>query len=212
MLLFNNLYELLFIIPAFLVAITVHEYAHGRASTALGDPTPKMSGRLSLNPLKHLDFLGTLMILLVGFGWAKPVPVNPNYYRNPRRGMALVGLAGPFTNFATAIIVGRLGSFVLGFFTGGGLIPLLLVTFFEMTVIINVILGSFNLVPIPPLDGSKVLAYFIPDHMLRTYWKIEQYGILILLMVLFFFREGLWRMLGPVANFVLNIAGLPSAF
>ncbi len=196
-------FEIFYRIPALLVGITVHEYAHGRVSDALGDPTPRWSGRLSLNPIHHLDLVGSLMILLVGFGWAKPVPVNPNYYRNPRRDMMLVGLAGPLTNFATAILAGRLGSLLLGGVAGGAFLP-----FIEWIVLINVALGIFNLLPIPPLDGSKVLAYFVPARSLPAYWQLERYGMLILLVVVFVFGGLLWGMLEPIFRLMLALAGL----
>lgn len=203
---------LLYRIPALLVAITVHEYAHGRVSEAFGDPTPRWSGRLSLNPIRHLDMLGSLMILLVGFGWAKPVPVNPNYYKNPRRDMALVGLAGPITNFVTAIILGRLGFFFLTGPLGSSDLAPILGDFLIWIVLINIALGLFNLVPIPPLDGSKVLAYFVPDRLLPAYWQLEKYGILILLLVLFVSGNILWQILTPLMRFVLGVAGLGGQF
>lgn len=201
--LFNPL-DIIYRIPALLIAITVHEYAHGRVSQALGDPTPGRSGRLSLNPIHHLDPIGSLMILLVGFGWAKPVPVNPNYYKNPRLGMAIVGLAGPVSNFVSAIVLGRLGSFFINAPFGSMIEP-----FLFWLVAINVILGVFNLIPIPPLDGSKLLAYFIPERSLNAYWQFERYGILVLVAVLFFFGTAMWSVLTPVVNFILGATGLP---
>ncbi|MHB0975653.1 MAG: site-2 protease family protein [Candidatus Aquicultorales bacterium] len=163
-----------------------------------------MSGRLSLNPIKHLDILGLLMILFAGIGWAKPVPVNPYYYKNPRRDMALVGLAGPAANFATAFVIGRVGMFLLANPAFAGL-----ETFVFYGAYINIILGFFNLVPIPPLDGSKIIAYFIPDRFLNTYWKLEKYGILLVFLLVFIFGRVLWGVLTPLVNLMLGIAGIP---
>ena len=158
----NYLYR----IPALLLALTFHELAHGWIAYRLGDDTAKSHGRLTLNPLAHIDPIGLLALFLVGFGWAKPVPVNPLYFKGDRqRGMLLVGLAGPVTNFILAFIT----LFIIGALpTAIGAVPHIqgiLVTTFRY----NVLLGVFNLLPIPPLDGSKVLAYFLPRSFLQTY-------------------------------------------
>src|SRR5574340_1679150 len=178
----------------FIPAVVLHEVAHGYVSYRLGDPTAKMQGRLSLNPLKHIDPFGTVLLPLLLwltrmpiFGYAKPVPINPHYYRDYRKGMLLTGLAGPATNLTLAVISGlvvRLLAFmahsiavtsVSGALTPFGWVLNALYYF----ALINLVLMFFNLIPIPPLDGSRVLPVFLSDRALLTYHKIEQYGIVI---------------------------------
>lgn len=177
---------LIYTAPATLLAISAHEFAHGLVSYWLGDPTPKRDGRLSLNPLHHLDLLGTICMLVFRFGWAKPVKVNPQYYKNPKQGMALTALAGPVMNLILAFLF--LGIFV-GLFhvtegsTEGMLGYLMLLA--QYTAIMNIGLGVFNLIPIPPLDGSKVLGIFLPQ---RTYFQLmryERYGGLLMIVLLY---------------------------
>jgi Zn-dependent protease len=190
--------NLLYRIPALLIALTLHELAHGYVAYRLGDPTAKNHGRLTLNPLAHLDPLGTLALLFVGFGWARPVPVNPHYLRGDRhRGMFLVGLAGPATNFLLAFI------FLYIFAAFPALlarphIPQIIYT----TFIINVYLGVFNLLPIPPLDGSRVLSYFLSPRARYSYNQWEQYGPLLLMLLIFLPIGFLQRVLVPLANMV----------
>jgi len=167
---------LLFFIPAALLAITIHEYAHGRMALAMGDPTAAMQGRLTLNPLAHLDPLGTIMILLAGFGWARPVPINPYRFNNYRQGLLKVSLAGPVANFILAF----LGVFLLKLI---GFHPFL-IQFFSAVVSLNIALGIFNLLPVPPLDGSKVLSSLLPSHLLGPYRQIEPYAPLVLIFLL----------------------------
>ena len=177
---------LIYTAPATLLAISAHEFAHGLVSYWLGDPTPKRDGRLSLNPLHHLDLVGTICMLVFRFGWAKPVKVNPQYYKNPKQGMALTALAGPVVNLILAFLF--LGIFV-GLFhvtegsTEGILGYLMLLA--QYTAIMNIGLGVFNLIPIPPLDGSKVLGIFLPQ---RTYFQLmryERYGGLLMIVLLY---------------------------
>lgn len=193
---------LIFRLPALLIAVTVHEYAHGRVAYALGDPTAKEHGRLSLNPIRHLDPIGSLMVVIFGFGWAKPVPVNPGYFKDPRRGMLLVGIAGPLTNFTAAFALGRL---VLPFVPTRGVAEILAVIVFQ-AVFINIALGIFNLLPIPPLDGSNVLAAFLPRAMLASYRAIERYGFIILILLLTVFGSGFQVVFGPVLEFMVRLA------
>ncbi len=169
------------------VAFSVHEFSHAWVAYRLGDPTAKNQGRLTLDPRKHLDVLGSLMVLAVGFGWAKPVPVNPYYLRNgPKAGMAMVAAAGPLSNLTLAIIAAipvRLG--MIGPSFTSGLIPspqLLLSTFISL----NVVLLVFNLLPIAPLDGFKVLAGLLPYPTSESFKKLEPAGPLILLLLVFF--------------------------
>ena len=183
-----SLQDLAFTIPAVLIAIVLHEWAHGFISYKLGDPNPKYDGRLSLNPLKHLDPMGTLCLLLFRFGWAKPVQVNPNYYKDKKMGMVLTALAGPVMNFIIAFITLFIMMAILKFkpdFFYNSILSYLFVVL-DYTAIMSIGLGVFNLLPIPPLDGSKVLLSFLPEKMYFGYMKYERYGMLILLVLLGF--------------------------
>jgi len=162
--------------PAILFCLTIHEYAHGLVALRLGDPTAKYAGRLTLNPFKHLDLIGTISLFLFRFGWAKPVPVNPSYFKNQKQGMMITSLAGPAANIIAAIGFGlilRLTDMVVTT-TNFAIIIL------EMFVFFNLILGIFNLIPIPPLDGSKIIYYLLPQTMAYQYAQLERYGIFIL--------------------------------
>lgn len=178
--------QLIYTVPAVLIAICLHEYAHGFVSHLCGDPTPKARGRLSLNPLHHLDPVGTLCLIFFHFGWAKPVVVNPNYYKNKKLGMVLVAIAGPLTNFILAFL-SMLGMGIILKTTGGyadGFIVNLF-TFLNYLAIINIGLGSFNLIPFPPLDGSKIVGALLPEDKYFAFMRYERYGqgILMLLLV-----------------------------
>ncbi len=177
-----------------LAAVTVHEVAHGLVAYKLGDPTAKAAGRLSLNPIKHLDFFGTLAFVLTqAIGWAKPVPVDPRNFKNPRRDMMWVALAGPLANFALAAFCALLlrifpyllyplslfGEQMLSFFGK----PLLLML--ALGVQLNVGLAVFNLLPVPPLDGSKILAGLLPRSLAYQYARLEPYGFILLLLLIF---------------------------
>ena len=165
------------------LTLPIHEFAHGFVADKLGDPTPRYQGRLSLNPLAHLDLVGSVCILLFGFGWAKPVGVNPNNFEKPKRDMALVALAGPASNlivaFISLAIIKVLSAFTLILF-----LPYV-ITFLLYIAQINISLAVFNLIPVPPLDGSRILGIILPD---RLYFKIMQYEryIYIGLMILLF--------------------------
>jgi Zn-dependent protease len=174
---------------AFLLALSFHELAHGAVSAKLGDPTPGWYKRLTLNPLAHLDPVGTAVFVLTsltssvtGFviGWAKPVPVDPRYYRDPRRGLTLVGLAGPGANLLLAFLFALPLRFRLVPAEGG-----LLGTFLLVNIVVNVGLAVFNLLPVPPLDGSKVLAGLLPQRRAAWLRQIETYGPFLLLLLLF---------------------------
>ncbi len=163
-----------------LLAICVHETAHGFAAYKLGDPTAKHDGRLSLNPLKHIDPIGALCMFFFGFGWAKPVGVNPNYFKNYKRDMALTALAGPLSNIILAY-VGML------FFVH--ICPLVensyFTQFFALLVTINIGLAIFNLIPIPPLDGSKIFLQFLPPKIYFEIMRYQQYGFIVLIVALY---------------------------
>jgi len=168
-----NLWGFAIKLPAILLAITVHEYAHGRAAAALGDPTARMRGRLTLNPLSHLDPMGFICLLLAGFGWAKPVPVNPAYFANPVRGMMLSSAAGPLVNLAAAVGGGILFR-LLG--SGEGLLYQIL----ALTIFYNVALALFNLLPVHPLDGSHVLKGLLPARLAIPFSRYDRalmYGL-----------------------------------
>ena len=174
-----NLSSMLLTLPIILLSLTVHEFAHAAVANALGDPTPRWEGRLTLNPLAHLDVFGTLSLIITRrFGWAKPVPINPAYFKNWRQGMALVGVAGPISNVFLAFL------FTLPFRLGIRL-PSYLDLICYFAVIINLGLASFNLIPIPPLDGSRLLLVFLRGKNLYVYQQLEQYGQFILLLLIF---------------------------
>lgn len=174
-------------IVTLLLAFTFHEFAHAATATALGDMTPKNHGRLTLNPLAHLDVMGTITLLFAGFGWAKPVPVNPYaVQRKTRAGMMLVSLAGPVMN----LLLGIVAAIPLRF----GWVPLTISTsaflpswgeFLLEFLSINLALFLFNLIPLSPLDGEKVITYFLPDHWAEFYDRIRPYSPFILLIILF---------------------------
>ena len=174
--------RLLLSIPALLWALSFHEFCHGLAAKWAGDPTAERYGRLSLNPLAHFDLVGTLMLLFVGFGWAKPVPINARYFRHPKRDLIIVSLAGVAGNILTAIVT------VLFFRLCGewwySLTGRAGLTVIIQMVNINMGLAAFNLSPIPPLDGSRVLEAFLPFKYLRYYYWMEQRGTIILLILL----------------------------
>ena len=170
---------------AILIAFTVHEFSHGLVASWLGDPTAREEGRLTLNPVAHLDPLGALLFLTIGFGWGKPVPINPRYFRNEKLGITLTALAGPLSNLLLAFITLFIGKLLL-------LFPLEVSTgvaqfFFELfqnLLFLNLGLMAFNLLPVAPLDGSKILAVFIPWRYERTYEGYLRHGPVILLALL----------------------------
>jgi len=188
--------------PALLVALVCHEVAHGYVAYLLGDPTAKSEGRLTLNPFKHLDPLGTLAFFFVSFGWAKPVPVNPRYFKNPRQGMLLTAIAGPGTNFilaaafAMGIHIMTSIEFMPGTMTAKIIIPLYHIS--QAGVFVNLILGVFNLIPIPPLDGSNVLAYFLPPQMAFKFMSLSRYGFVILIGLIIVGRYSGYNLVGQV--------------
>ncbi len=168
---------------AVLLCLTVHEVSHGLAAYALGDPTAKSERRLSLNPLRHLDFFGTLMMLLFGFGWAKPVPVDMRYFKRPKSGMAITALAGPLSNLILAFVALILANVMLPL-VYSSLWAERVLNFLVVLASLSVGLGVFNLFPIPPLDGSKVLGSLLPDRIYYKVLRYERFGILALVAVL----------------------------
>lgn len=169
--------DLILSFPAVIIALSFHEYAHAWLADKLGDPTPRFTGRLTINPIAHLDILGTIMLLFFRFGWAKPVMVNPANFKKPRRDMALVALSGPVINFILALIFSI--PFKLGIHLGWAT-----ERFFFNALIINLSLMVFNLIPIPPLDGSRIVSYFLSYKLDKYYREIERYGMIILLLLI----------------------------
>lgn len=196
----NSITSMVATLLAVLMAITFHETAHGFVAYKLGDPTAKNQGRLTLNPLAHLDPIGALLMLVAGFGWAKPVPVNPFYFEGDRtKGMMLVSVAGPAVNLLLSFVA----AFILVAGNGFMGIPFLHV-FLQYCITLNIYLAIFNLIPIPPLDGSKILAGFLPKAVAYRYLNtVERYGFLILMVLILFHVTDL--ILVPAANAVLNL-------
>ncbi len=206
----DTIFRIIWSLPALLFAITIHEYSHGRVADMLGDPTPRLAGRLTLNPVAHLDPIGAISLLIFRFGWAKPVPINPANFKNYRRDTILTALAGPFSNFVCAFLfswafkismnlIGNLNSnaipqvgieFIRGWFI-----------MLSYGVIFNLVLAIFNLIPIPPLDGSVVLFSLLP---LRWEYEIEKYkSYSYILLVILIFTGVVSKILHPVLNFFL---------
>lgn len=201
--LINSIAQVFIWLPAVLIALTFHEYAHGKVADLLGDSTPYYQGRLTLNPLPHIDWVGFLMLLFFKFGWAKPVQVNPYNFKNSsiKTGMMLVSLAGPGMNLLLAFLGMVLLKFVVPYqyFQWGNIV----ITLVQPLIQINLILAAFNLIPVPPLDGSKILAGLLPDSGTRVIYSMEQYGPLILLLLIV---TGLAsKIFLPLANLLFNI-------
>jgi len=203
--------EIFFLIIALLLALSFHEAAHAYTAYILGDPTSKIQGRVTLNPLKHLDTVGTIMIFITffsgfGIGWGKPVPVNPYNFKDYKKGEALTALAGPMANFILALI----SSFPIRYFPSS--IPTELNQFLQIFIMLNIGLMCFNLIPIPPLDGSKILFMFLPDKYYSYRPQLEKNGPAILLGVIIFGQilniPLLFWVLSPMMNFTLFLLGL----
>lgn len=196
--------DFIFAIAILIISVVAHEVSHGYIANVLGDPTARLAGRLTLNPLKHLDFFGSILIpvttyLLGGFifGWAKPVPYNPYNLKYPRLGPALVGMAGPFSNILIALFFGILIKLNVSFF----ILPSAFAEIASLVVFINLILAIFNLVPIPPLDGSKVLFAIIPYKYSHIQAKIEQYGFILLIFFIIF----LFQFIFPIVSWLFQL-------
>ena len=194
----------LFAAISLLLVITVHEFAHAFMADKLGDPTPRLQGRLTLNPLAHLDPIGTLAILLVGFGWGKPVQFDPYNLKDHRREAAIISLAGPFSNFVLA----SLASMILRSAVSLSL-PAILIGFLTIFIQFNLVLAIFNLVPIHPLDGGKILSALLPKETSRSYDAFMYRNGLIILFLLLIFPFGggsiIHTILGPVIDFFMRI-------
>ena len=195
--------------PPLLLALTLHEYAHGYVAYRLGDPTARDAGRLTLNPLSHLDPIGTIAFFFIKFGWAKPVPVNPYYFKNPRKDMLWVALAGPITNLLLAVASALLLRALIGTATlipESAMLAAILVPLFNMLVAsvwINLVLCIFNFLPIPPLDGSRIVTGLLPENLARTYASFERYGFIVILILAF--SGVLGTVIFPVIRFANNL-------
>lgn len=179
----SSLTEAVLRVAAVFLCLTVHETCHGLAACALGDPTARRQHRLSLNPLHHIDWLGLLSMLLCGFGWAKPVPVDMRYFKRPKTGMALTALAGPVSNFLLALLAMFAASRIAAW-AAPGAFALWLFYFLLDIAVLSIGLGLFNLIPIPPLDGSKVVFSLLPEKWYYTLMRYERYGMLVLLLLM----------------------------
>ncbi len=201
-----NWLSILINVPITLIALTGHEFAHGWVSTKLGDPTPKMQGRLTFNPLAHLDIVGTLLMIFTGFGWAKPVIVNPRYYKDTKKGMALTAAAGPLANLIMAFIAlliyailfavnRKFGLGIDGAVEAVGFIA-------RIFAVRNLCFMVFNIIPIPPLDGAKVLGMLLPD---GAYYKMLQYERYSMILIMVLSLTGVFSsIIGTGVNIVMN--------
>ena len=172
-------------VAAVLLCLTVHETCHGLVAYALGDPTAKSMHRLSMNPLHHIDWFGLFMMLAAGFGWAKPVPVDPRYFKKPKEGMALTALAGPVSNLLLAFLLIFISKMIYLYAPYTVALDAIFTFCLYTAAPLSIGLGLFNLIPIPPLDGSKVVAVLLPDRAYGTLMRYERYGMLLLLALSF---------------------------
>ncbi len=188
--------QLIIYVPAIIIALTVHEFSHAWVAYKLGDPTAKAHGRLTFNPLAHLDPIGTIMLIVFRFGWGKPVPINEYNFKNPVVGMALSSLAGPMSNLVLAF----LGTFLFHTFVGiNSLLSIALIYF----VLINILLMMFNLLPVPPLDGHKIIRAILPEKLRYSWESLENYSPYILIVALFIIIST--GVLGKIMFFFLEI-------
>lgn len=195
--------DFLFIIIILIMSVVIHEVSHGYAALALGDSTAKYEGRLTLNPFSHLDPVGSVLIPLIGYfaggfiiGWAKPVPFNPYNLKNQRWGEALVAVAGPLSNISLAIIFGM----SLRFLPQYGFMNQAFFGLLSFVVMINIVLAIFNLIPIPPLDGSKILSAFLPYKWQGFMQSLERYGLILVFVFIFLF----WQVMSPIVSFLFS--------
>mgnify|MGYP002517014679 CR=1 FL=1 len=210
----EGLISFLYTLPALLFCLAIHEFAHAYTAYKLGDRSQKAMGRLTLNPLDHIDYMGAIFMLLFGFGWAKPVPVDDRKFKNPKVGMALTALAGPVANILAAMVGGFILCAVIEFspqfiFSKFGYYTVLMLQFY---ISVNCSLAVFNLLPIPPLDGSKILFVFLPDKWIYKFYQYEQYiyfGLMALLLFTNVLDVPLNFLFGKVYNFVMTICSYP---
>lgn len=202
--LFSNPFVFILSAIAFVIAITIHEFAHAKAADVLGDPTPRLQGRVTLDPRSHLDLYGTLFLLLIGFGWGKPVQFDPFNLDNARRDAALISIAGPASNVVVALLCSAiLYSFTL--FQIG--IPFIIGSILAVMIQINFLLAVFNLIPIHPLDGFKIVGGMLSETQAREWYTLERYGFLFLIALILPFGGDpmLHVLLDPVLGFLNNV-------
>lgn len=196
-----DLNRILYVLPGILLALTVHEFSHGYVAYLIGDPTAKNNGRMTLNPLAHIDPMGFLMLIFAGFGWAKPVPVNPYMFDIDRRkGTLMVSLAGPASNIILAILLTLFFGLFIRF---SGSYNMVVQQLFVSAISINLVLAVFNLFPIPPLDGSKILMSLFPSRFEHTFREVERYSFVILILLVFL--GVIRRVLFPMVNVLFNL-------
>ena len=208
--LFSNIGSFIILLPIRLIAIIGHELGHAWVSTMLGDPTPRNTGRLTINPLAHLDFYGTLLMLFTGFGWAKPVMINPMYYKDRKKGTALVSIAGPLANLVMATVGMIIYALLVVLHAKMGLSKSIFGALSNIAYVFiytNLCFMVFNLIPIPPLDGSKVLGMFLPD---RTYYKMLEYEQFSMILIMVLSLSGAFsRIIGTGVNVIFNLLAGP---
>jgi Zn-dependent protease len=209
--------QIIIFLPPILLALTVHEAAHAWTANRLGDPTARLMGRMSLNPLVHLDPIGTIAIVVAGVGWARPVPVDTRYLRRPKRDLFWIASAGPLSNLLQALVLGLLlrtvandgidigRSFLSGVMPSGMLPSLLAMTYYAF--LINILLAWFNLIPIPPLDGSKIAMRFMSPAATNAYLEFSRYGVFVLLGVIFVAPGLFWAIVGPPVGLTTYLLG-----
>lgn len=195
-----NLMSIIAGLPGLLLALVLHEYAHARVAVAMGDFTPKLTGRLTLNPMAHIDPIGLLMLLVARFGWAKPVMINPRNFKDMKKGNILVALAGPAANFLTAFVTLFI---MMVLFKLGMLNTVGIKTVLSMIVLFNINFGIFNLIPLPPLDGSKILLEFLPGELAYKYMGLERYSFIILIILIM--TPVLGSILLPLSSLILHL-------
>lgn len=198
--LFSNPLVFFLVAGALIISISIHEFAHAYASHKLGDDTAKYLGRVTLNPLSHLDPIGTLLLLVAGFGWGRPVPFNPYNLANPKRDSAIISLAGPVSNFLLALVLTI-------FFHIFSFVPIIN-TFLYLTILYNIMLGIFNLIPVHPLDGFKVVNGILPHNLSVQWLQMAPYGIFILIFLVM--TDAVSQIVSPVIEIILRLLGLSS--
>ena len=205
---FGSMRDTLLRVAAVLICLILHETCHGIAAFFLGDPTAKRNHRLSLNPLRHIDWVGLAAMVLTGVGWAKPVPVNPNYFKHPKQGMAITALAGPLSNLLLALwlLLGARLMYTRALSTGE--LNETLFSFFLNTALLSIGLGIFNLIPIPPLDGSKVLLSLLSDSNYYKLMHYERYGMILMILLVStgIIGKPLSAAMDAIYNFLLPLA------
>lgn len=211
----RSLEETLLLVPGFVIGFALHEFAHALAADKLGDPTPRQQGRLTIEPWPHIDIFGFITLLIAGFGWAKPVQIDPRNFKNPRRDDIIVSLAGPLTNLFLAVTFGFITFllFQLNVFGSVSEQALRIIQGILVNAIfINVILFIFNLLPIPPLDGSHVIASMLPREQAYKYMSLQLYGMLFILFLAFFTETLRYIVFEPavqITKLILGLFGLP---